>query len=186
MTKTLRWYLENYDTPLSDKPLYVYGIFDGVAYEKLWVNLECEWNFTHTSLFEDETLAVSMNNVAPYLVHISLSNLYVDKLLNYYGYDGCIFFCTHLTYSEALQKMRELFVIHSPEAGKGYLRFYRPSIFTEVIKHNPFIQQHHFFHDIECYYCEDEDDPNRLYRYTLSEKQLHKEMFDLSIKGKNS
>lgn len=149
--------------PESKKPpLQLYGIFNAEKYKNLWVKLECEWKFKHASLFSDEALEVSMNSVAPYLVHMPITHPRISTLLKHYGHGGTLFFWSEEGFGKVLERMRDNFVIYSSDGSKGYFTFYRPSMFIEIMRESsPMLM--HYIQGIKTYFCEDEYDPNILH-----------------------
>lgn len=151
--------------PDTDQPKhYLYGIFNAEKYKNLRIKLENEWKVKHASLFEDEVLAISMNDVAPYLVAVPTAHPITKILLKHYGHGGTLFFWSTENFSQVLERMREFFVIYNPEGSKGYFTFYRPSMFVEIMR-EPSLMRDHYTQGIEAYFCEDEYDPNILYAF---------------------
>lgn len=158
--------------PESKKPpLQLYGIFNAEKYKNLWVKLECEWKFKHASLFSDEALEVSMNSVAPYLVHMPITHPRISTLLKHYGHGGTLFFWSEEGFGKVLERMQNLFEIRSEEDDKGYLAFYRPDHFTEIMKSDSYIKNTLFL-KTATWFCEDNIDPYVLHKYTVFEKQI--------------
>lgn len=156
--------------PNSDQPpLQLYGIFNAEKYKNLWVKLDSEWKVRNESLFEDEDLAVSMNNVAPYLVQMPITHPRITTLLKHYGHDGTLFFWSDENFDNILERMRSLFEIRSNEGDKGYLAFYRPDHFNQIMKSNSQILKYLFMRS-DCYFCEDEWNPKKLNKYTFADQ----------------
>jgi hypothetical protein len=156
--------------PESKKPpLQLYGIFNAEKYKNLWVKLECEWKFKHASLFSDEALEVSMNKVAPYLVHIPITHPRITTLLQHYGHGGTLFFWSEEGFGKVLKRMQNVFEIRSDEGDNGYLAFYRPEMWNTLAQSDSPIR-YHFFEKSPCFFCEDDLDPLVLYRYDQIEQ----------------
>lgn len=171
------------DSESKKTPLQLYGIFNAEKYKNLWVKLECEWKFKHASLFADEELEVSMNSVAPYLVHIPINHPRITTLLKHYGHGGTLFFWSEEGFGKVLNRMQSLFEIHSEEGEKGYLAFYRLNHFTEIMKSNSPILNN-LFQKTACYFCEDEYDSKLLHKYIFFNQWIKHEV--IKLEGENS
>lgn len=168
--------------PHSNEPqLQLYGIFNAEKYKNLWIDLECEWKLNHVSLFSDKTLEVSMNTVAPYLIHIPINNPSIITVLKHYGHEGTLFFWSKESFSKALERMRSLFEIHSDKGDKGYLAFYRPDHFIRIMNSNSSIKNTLFKRTV-AWFCEDGMDSNTLYKYTMTEEHVIREKIRLKRK----
>lgn len=167
-----------HDSESKKPPLQLYGIFNAEKYKNLWVKLECEWKFKHASLFADEELEVSMNSVAPYLVHIPITHPRITTLLKHYGHGGTLFFWSEEGVVQMLERMQNLFEIRSEENDKGYLAFYRPDHFTEIMKSNSPIR-YNLFQKTPFYFCEDDLNTNQLYRYHMNQHKVIREKIRL-------
>lgn len=163
----------------SNQPqLHLYAVINGEIYKNLWVKLECEWKFQHASLFENEDLATSMNDVAPYLVYIPLHHPHISKIFKHYGYGGILFFWSEERFSKVLEKVRENFTICSSDGSKGYLTFYRIPMFNEIFKKTSKMVES-FFTNREKYFCEDDLDATLLYSYEFLDNQLIRKKISL-------
>ena len=162
-------------------PLHLYGIFNAEKYKNLWIKLECEWKFKHASLFADEALEVSMNSVAPYLVYIPITHPRITMLLKHYGHGGTLFFWSEEGFAKVLERMQNLFEIRSEDGDKGYFAFYRPDNIAQMMKSNSQIKNK-LFNKTLCYFCEDDIDPDVLYKYSMTEHQVIRKNLKLKRK----
>jgi hypothetical protein len=177
--------LSHLTPPLQDPenkkpPLHLYGIFNAEKYKNLWIKLECEWKFKHASLFTDEALEVSMNSVAPYLVYIPITHPRVTTLLKHYGHGGTLFFLSEEGFAKVLERMKSLFEIRSEDGDKGYLAFYRPDHFSEIMKSNSPIKNT-LFTKTDTWFCENELETKILYKYSMNAHQVTQE--NIKFKG---
>lgn len=172
-----------HDSESKKPPLQLYGIFNAEKYKNLWVKLECEWKFKHASLFADEELEVSMNSVAPYLVHIPITHPRITTLLKHYGHGGTLFFWSEEGFGKVLNRMQSLFEICSDEGDNGYLAFYRPEMWNTLAQcHSPIC--YYFFEKSPVFFCEDDLNTNVLYKYSMTEYQVIQEI--IKLKGEES
>ncbi len=162
----------------NETPLYLYVIINAEKYKNLCVKLESEWKFKHASLFEDEDLAVSMNDVAPYLVLIPPHHPYIEKIFKHYGHGGTLFFWSEEGFGKMLERMRDFFVIYSSDGSKGYFTFYRPSMFAEIFRESSLMSDH-YSRGIKTYFCEDEYDISKLHIFSFNENQIYKDKINL-------
>jgi len=167
-----------HDPESKKPPLQLYGIFNAEKYNNLWVKLECEWKFKHASLFSDEALEVSMNKVAPYLVHMPINHPRITTLLKHYGHGGTLFFWSEEGFGKVLKRMQNVFEIRSDEGDKGYLAFYRPEMWNTLTQSDSPIR-YHFFEKSPCFFCEDDLDITRLYKYLMLHGHIIKQTITL-------
>lgn len=165
----------------NKQPLYLYAIINAEIYKNLWIKLQSEWKFQHASLFEDEDLATSMNDVAPYLVFVPPHHPNILKIFKHYGHGGILFFWSTENFSKVLERMRDNFVIYSSEGSKGYFTFYRPSMFVEIFREHSAMADH-YAEGIEAYFCEDEYDVSKLHRFTFNKNKIYKTNINLGVK----
>ncbi|MDY0328259.1 MAG: hypothetical protein RBR07_08440 [Arcobacteraceae bacterium] len=162
----------------NTEPLNLYCIFDGLKYEKINMKMENEWKIKYDSLFEDKNLAISMNYHTPYICNIPISSIFVKNIISNYGMNGCIFFWSKLHFKQIIINMQNLFVIYD-EDSKGYLKYYNPHIFNIIMKKSSNSLINRAFKDIECYFCEDDLNPQYLYKYTYHNHQIQKQTINL-------
>lgn len=171
MIESLKKQLECENVKYEDLTFKLYGLFSGDVYERLWIDLPDLWDFNYASLLQGK-MAEELEAVAPYLVELSSESEYFDEILESYGKNGCIFFCTPLGFDEALERMREIFIVHDENGAEGYLRFYSPDIFRTLIKKHNLELLRNMFKQIMYFYCEVEDDAMTLNRYRYDAKSL--------------
>lgn len=169
------------DPHRNEPQLQLYGIFNAEKYKNLWIDLECEWKLNHASLFSDKALEVSMNTVAPYLLHIPINNPSITTVLKYYGHEGTLFFWSEESFSKALERMRSLFEIRSDEGDKGYLAFYRPDHFMHIMNSNSSIKNTLFSRTV-AWFCENDLNINLLHKFTMTEEHIVRENIRLKRK----
>lgn len=180
MIEALKKQLECENIKYNDLTFKLYGLFSGDVYERLWIDLPDAWNFNYASLLQGK-MAEELETVAPYLVELSSDSEFFDEILESYGQNGCVFFCTPLEFNEALERMREVFIVHNENGEEGYLRFYSPDIFRTIIKKHNIEQLQYLFKQVMYYYCEAENDSMTLNRYRYDAKSLHIEEFSLDV-----
>jgi len=153
----------------------IYGIFDGVKYPMLWSDLE-DGILPYDMLFREEALRNEMQEVAPFLVGLDFTDTYSTeeskKLMQCYGQNGCIFLATVLPLEKTLERMRELFYVYNAKHELGYLRFYSPSIFTELVKQEHDTTKFNLFYEIEGYWCENEIAKESILHYKLKNDKM--------------
>ena len=178
MIEALKKQLECENIKYDDLTFKLYGLFSGDVYERIWIDLPDVWDFNYSSLLEGK-MAEELETVAPYLVELPSESEHFDEILKSYGQNGCVFFCTPLNFDEALERMREVFIVHDENGAEGYLRFYSPDIFRTLIKKHNFAQLQYLFKQVMYYYCEAENDPMTLNRYRYDSKSLQIEALNL-------
>ena len=181
MIEALKKQLECENIKYEGLTFKLYGLFSGDVYERLWIDLPDVWDFSYASLLEGK-IAEELETVAPYLVELSSESEHLDEILKSYGQNGCVFFCTPLEFDEALERMREVFIVHDENGTEGYLRFYSPKIFRILIDKHNLDHLQLIFKQIMYYYCEAESDPLTLNRYRYDGKSLQIEPISLSQK----
>ena len=165
----------------------VYAIFDGVKFPLLWIDLE-DGVLQYDMLFKEEKRRKELWKVAPYLVELNFEKEMLDeskKLLEGYGENGAIFFVTSLSFEESLEKMRNIFNIDSTDGERGYFRFYNPSIFIELIKHNNYNLVRDVFHNINAYFLEDIEENNELMKYWSKDENIYQTQLTKGIMDEN-
>lgn len=158
-----------------------YVIVDGAKCTDLWLELDT-MSFQQGILFEDEELQNALSTVAPYLIQLTFDkkrNEDLKKILSFYEEDASLFFSSKNSFEDVLKKVRELFIVKSKEEKTGYLRFYSPKIFTEILKDKNVKNIEKLFFNIESFYCEDEYEKNTLCKYTYVGKQIIKEELEV-------
>ncbi|WP_457593080.1 DUF4123 domain-containing protein [Hydrogenimonas sp.] len=169
-----------------------YAVVDGVKYPMLWSDLE-DGLLEYDILFKEEKLRKKLFKVAPFLIALdfeseggkeeSLALIETCRMHN-----GAIFFSTHLTFGQTLEKMRTLFYLYDDEEKvEGVLRFYEPRIFSELM-HEPNKALHQaFFSKVYCYWCEDTKEENSIAKYFYTPKGIGHQHITLECKsGENS
>ena len=178
MLQNLKKQLECEDVKYEDLTFKLYGLFSGDVYERLWIDLPDVWDFNYASLFEGK-MAEELETVAPYLVELPFESKHIDEILKNYGQNGCIFFCTPLEFDDALERMREVFIVNDENGAEGYLRFYSPDVFRTLIKKHNVELLRHMFKQVMYFYCEAESDPLVLNRYRYDAKSIEIKNFSL-------
>ena len=181
MLQNLKKQLECEDIKYEDLTFKLYGLFSGDVYERLWIDLPDVWDFNYASLLEGK-MAEELETVAPYFVELPFESKHIDEILKSYGQNGCIFFCTPLKFDEALERMREVFIVNDENGTEGYLRFYSPEIFRALIKKHNVELLRHIFKQVMYFYCESESDSTVLNRYRYDAKSI--EVKKISLKDK--
>ncbi|MCF6191212.1 MAG: DUF4123 domain-containing protein [Cocleimonas sp.] len=182
MIENLKKQLECENVKYEDLTFKLYGIFSGDVYERLWIDLPDVWDFNYASLLEGK-MAEELETVAPYLVELSSESKHLDAILESYGQNGCVFFCTPLEFEEALERVREIFIVQDENGAEGYLRFYSPDIFRTLIDKHNLEHLQLMFKQIMYYYCEAENDPMMLNRYRYDGKSIQIEELSLDMKS---
>ena len=173
-----------YEYVLNSSEVTVYGLFDGVKYPMLHDSLE-EGILEYDILFREDALREKLQDVAPFFVKLDFTCEKAQEesmeLMECYGQNGCIFLASTLDFEEALEAMREIFYIYTPDGKKGYLRFYAPDIFTQYITQKDSNVHHTLFKDIACYWCEEEE-PQTLVQYRYLPEGVGYKKIDLNNK----
>ena len=153
----------------------VYAIFDGVKLPHLWIELE-DGVLRYDMLFEEKKRRDELFKVAPYLVELNFEEKSLNetkKLLDSYGKNIFIVFVSSLTFKQSLEKMRNIFHIDSTDGERGYFRFYNPSIFIELIKHNNYNLVKDIFHNTNAYFLENIEENNELMKYWSKDENIY-------------
>jgi len=156
----------------EDYTFYSYMIIEGTKVPMLYSDLE-EGVLEYDILFKEEVLREKLQTRGPFLVKLDFESEDAKDeskqlLKECYGKNTILLFTTPLHFTEALEKMREIFYLKD-EAGEveGIIRFYEPDIFRELMHERNRELVHTLFSNIYCYWCE-ETNPQTLeeYRYT--------------------
>ena len=149
-----------------------YAVIEGAKVPMLYSDLE-EGVLEYDILFREEALREKLQTRGPFLVRLNFENEVAKEeskqlLEECYGKNAMLMFATPLHFTEALEKMREIFYLED-EAGEveGVIRFYEPDIFRELLYERNSDLIRSLFNNIYCYWCE-EKNPKTIteYRYT--------------------
>lgn len=144
----------------EDYTFYSYMIIEGTKVPMLYSDLE-EGVLEYDILFKEEALREKLQTRGPFLVKLDFESENAKDeskqlLKECYGKNAILLFATPLHFTEALEKMREIFYLKD-EAGEveGIIRFYEPLVFKELICHIQKETQDILFSHIYCYWCEE-------------------------------
>ncbi len=149
-----------------------YAIIEGAKAPMLYSDLE-EGVLEYDILFKEEALREKLQTRGPFLVQLDFESDDTKEesmrlLEQCYGKNAMLMFATPLHFTEALEKMREIFYLED-EAGEveGVIRFYEPDIFRELLYERNSDLIHSLFANIYCYWCEEKKSQTVVeYRYT--------------------
>jgi len=186
MTEQLMKILDPSQIDYEAVDFYTYCVADGVKYPMLYSDLE-EGTLAYDILFREEPLREKLQTVAPFVIQLNFKDELQKEesealIAQCYGKNGAIFFATPLDFTEALERMREIFYLHD-ETGKmqGVFRFYEPLVFEGMMHNAQKEAQKSLFNNIYCYWCE-EKKPQTVIKYRYTPKGIGYKKTDLSNK----
>lgn len=154
--------------------LHLYAILDAEQCPQPRATLDLLPPQSRGSLFSDQSTADFMQDVGPYLLALPAEPPDLETLLKGGKPDAWLMLWSSMSFFDLLKAMTAVFEIRSAEGEPGYLPFYRPENFHEIMKsRSPLVQRLFGVADIYC--SPDEWNANAWLQYSLVDGKVCKQ-----------